>query len=87
MLLFMRTTIVIDDHLLQAAKRRAAERRTSLKAVIEEALRASLIDIPQPETKHKVELPEFGTGGLCAGVDLDDTSCLLELMDARNDFA
>ncbi len=42
MLFCMRTTLDLDDALLVAAKKRAAERRVTLTQVIEDALRAAL---------------------------------------------
>ena len=43
MLLCMRTTIDIDDRLLAMAKHRAVENGTTLKKVVEQALRQALI--------------------------------------------
>lgn len=77
----MRTTIRLDDELLQRAKRAALDRGTTLTAVIEDALRRAL----SPEAVSSVEdvaIPTFrGEGGLQPGVDLDDTASLLDLMD------
>jgi hypothetical protein len=42
MLISMRTTLVLDDVLIRQAKRRAAERSTTLSAVVNEALRELL---------------------------------------------
>ena len=38
----MKTTLDIDDHLLERAKRQAAAQGTTLRALVEEALRARL---------------------------------------------
>ena len=38
----MRTTLILNDELVTEAKRRAADRRTSLSAVVNEALRKAL---------------------------------------------
>jgi len=76
----MRTTIRLDDDLLTRAKRAAAERGTTLTALIEDALRRTLA--PKPTTERQpVSLPTFCGDGLQPGVDLDDTATLLELMD------
>ena len=54
---------------------------TTLTAVIEDALRTALA---KPDKKQKkIELPETGSGGLCVGVDLDDTSSLIDIMEDR----
>ena len=79
----MRTTIRLDDDLLARAKRAAVERGTTLTALIEDALRRALA--PEPtRTRRPVSLPTFRGDGLQPGVDLDDTSSLLDLMDERD---
>ena len=42
MLICMRTTLNLDDHLMHKARLAAIDRRTSLTAVIEDALRTAL---------------------------------------------
>lgn len=57
----MRTTLVLDDQLLRQAKRRAAERNTTLSAVVNDALRESLRE--QPARARPFRLITFaGTG-------------------------
>jgi hypothetical protein len=76
----MRTTISIDDSLLELAKRRALARRTTLGAVVEEALRAALLEherTPAPP----FELVTFHGDGPLDGIDLDRTSALLAAED------
>lgn len=76
----MRTTIHLPDDLLTRAKLAAAESGRTLTALIEEALRASLST--RATTRHKaVDLPTCGEGGLQPGIDLDDSSALLDLME------
>ncbi|MDQ3973587.1 MAG: type II toxin-antitoxin system VapB family antitoxin [Actinomycetota bacterium] len=81
----MRTTVRLDDALLRAAKRYAAEHGTTLTRVLEDALRALLArrDSPAPQP---FLLVTFGQGGLRPGVDLDDSVALTELME-RDDPA
>ncbi len=63
MLRCVRTTIRLDDGLLAAAKRRAADNDTTLTAVIEDALRADLARRPaNPE--ERVKLPTVKGNGL-----------------------
>lgn len=77
----MRTTVRLDDHLLAELKRYALDQGTSMTAVIENALREVLAR-KRPSAKTKpVKLPTFKGQGLQPGVDLDDTSALLDLMD------
>lgn len=77
----MRTTIKLDEELLREAKRVAAETGKTLTAVIEDALRDALARRRQAGQRKRVRLPTFGEGGPFPGVDLDDTSSLLDLMD------
>jgi hypothetical protein len=79
----MRTTIRLDDDLLRQAKRVAAERGTTLTALIESALRRALAPAPA-QTRSPLSLPTFRGDGLQPGVDLDDTASLLDLMDEPN---
>lgn len=76
----MRTTVRLDEHLLAAAKKHAAESGQTLTAVLEQALRESLAR-RSPKVKPKpVRLKTVKGSGVRAGVDLDDTASLLDLM-------
>ena len=77
----MRTTIHLPDDLLTRAKRAAADSNRTLTAVIEEALRVSLSK-RRGARRVRIDLPTFGEGGLQAGVDLDDSAALLDLLDS-----
>jgi Arc/MetJ family transcription regulator len=80
----MRTTIRLDDALLAEAKLAAAERGTTLTALIEDSLRESLARRQRPT--RRVELPTSRGGGwVQPGVDLDDSAALLELMESGDD--
>ncbi len=82
MLRHMRTTVRLDDGLLDQARREAERRGTTLTALIEEGLRLA-IRPPQPvERTTRVLLPvSRARSGLIAGVDLDDSAALLDEMD------
>ena len=58
----MRTTLVLDDQLIRQAKRRAAERNTTLSAVVNDALRESLRERP-PRARPFRLITFAGTGG------------------------
>jgi len=76
----MRTTLTIDDELLHLAKRLAHERGTTLKKVVEDALRAALFE-RREESASPFRLVTFGGDGLLEGIDLDRTSELLAAED------
>lgn len=80
----MRTTVTIDDQLLIEVKTVAVQTGRTLSAVIEDAIRQSLA---KRDTVRSVSIPliTHDGGGLQPGVDLDDTSALLDLMDGLND--
>jgi len=72
----MRTTIQLEDALLEQAKREAARRGMTLAMLIEQGLRLVLAQ------RWRVVLPTCDAGGgLQPGIDLDDGSALLDLMD------
>jgi hypothetical protein len=76
----MRTTVTLPDHLYVEARRLAAERRSSLTALLEEGLRAVLADARRAPPRPKAgELPFMDGGQPRKGVDLTDTSALWEL--------
>ena len=77
----MRTTININDRLLQKAKLRAAETHRTLAAIIEDALRLALEAKPALAPNRRVRIPTSGAGGLLPGVDLDDSASLLDRME------
>ncbi len=74
----------LDDPLLAEAKKYAADSGKTLTAVIEDSLRETLARRKHPVKRRKVRLPTFPGGRLRPGVDLDDTSAILDLMESRN---
>jgi len=66
----VRTTLTIDDRLLMAIKRKAAERNASVKAIINEALRYGLEAMDsQPEPREY--LTSLKSLGVRSGLDPD----------------
>jgi hypothetical protein len=80
-LLSMRTTVRLDEDLLRQAKRLAAEKGTTLTALIDQGLREILSRGDKAPAHKRVSLPTFKGRGLQPRVDLDDTSALLDLME------
>lgn len=81
----MRTTIRIDEQLLEEAKKLAIQQKKSLTSVIEDALRESLSRKRGGGQRAPVHLITFDGKGTLPGVDLDDTAALLDLMESSND--
>jgi len=77
----MRTTIDIDDNLLKYAKLQATQQGSSLRQVVEDALR-DFLSRNQTESKI-IKLETFFGNGLKCGVDLDNGGSLHEIMDGR----
>lgn len=76
----MRTTISVDDHLLDSARRRARERGQTLGQVVEDALRRELVE---PERHKTVQVPVFRGGrGAEPGIELTSNRALREALDA-----
>ena len=76
----MRTVITLDDELHRRAKAYAARHRTTLAALVEEALRIRLAR-PAAARSGPVNLPTFKGDGLQSGLTLDDTGAILDRMD------
>ena len=87
MFLCMRTTINLDDALMREAKQLAARTGRTLTAVITDALRESLGRARRGTAPQPVQLTTFRGRGLQAGVDLDDSASLLDLMERGDDAA
>lgn len=80
MLLCMRTTIDIDDHLLALAKQKALEQGTTLKKVLESALRLSLVPPRKDEPAFRLQWKTV-RGKPVPGVDFSDRDSLYEKME------
>jgi hypothetical protein len=77
----MRTTVRLDEELLNEVRRYAAEERTTMTAVLEEALREMLARKKQPCNRPRLPLPVYEGGAVRPGVDLNNNAALLDLMD------
>ena len=80
----MRTTISIEDSLLQKAKKISHERRCSLRQVIEDALRAAFAkDRKTIRSSSQRPLKTFKGSGIQPGIDLSSSPALLDAMESR----
>jgi len=74
----------LENTLFERARREAARRNITFTRLLEEGLHLALARCGQLPERTPVCLPVFeGGGGTMPGVDLDDTSALLDAMDAR----
>ena len=79
MLIHMRTTLVIDDHLMRQLKAEAAREGRTMSDLVEKSLRAMLGR--RPEQRTLPPLPTFNSGG--ARVDVEDRDALYRVMEGR----
>jgi len=78
----MRTTLSIEDGLLEEAKNRARQQKTTVGAVVNEALRVGLLRThDEASAGSQPSLKVFRGNGLQSGVDLHDSTALLERME------
>lgn len=81
----MRTTVRLDDKLLEEAKQEAARQGKTLTAFMDEAIRKALARAASPGRRKKVRLPvSRATSGTLPGVDLNDTASLRDIMEGRD---
>lgn len=77
----MRTTIIVDDQLGEAARARARSEGRSLSALVARALEEHLNRQLPPAEVPPFRLVTVGGGGPRPGIDLDRTSELLVAED------
>ncbi|MFQ5889629.1 MAG: type II toxin-antitoxin system VapB family antitoxin [Gemmatimonadota bacterium] len=78
----MRTTLNLDDDLMRAVKRRAAQTGRTITSIIETALRELLRR--EEDTRHPYRLDwTVVEGGTQRGVDLTDRDALIDRMEGR----
>ena len=81
----MKTTIDLPDDLLIAVKMLAAERRTTIRSLVERGLRKELGESVSRAARHRPRI-RWGTvkGGLAPGLDVTDRARMMEwLRDDR----
>ncbi len=77
----VRTTVNINDGLLQRAKELAVRTGRPLGEVVDDGLRLLLHTMDDSSRRGPVELPTYGGSGLQPGVDLDDKEALSDLLE------
>lgn len=74
----MRTTVRLDEGLLAKAKQEAHKRGETLTSLTEQGLRLAI----GSHARARATLPvSKATGGVRPGIDLDDTTALLDQLD------
>jgi hypothetical protein len=80
----MRTTVRLDESLLRQVKREAQKRGETLTSMIEQGLHLVLARSRSRSLRTRVKLPvSRATGGTLPGVDLNDSTALLDRMEGR----
>lgn len=78
----MRTTLQVDEKLLDAARRRAAEQGTTLTEFVEQALAAALVPETHGHREYKLRW-KVHRGRLLPGIDVADRGSLFDAMDGQ----
>ena len=82
----MRTTVRLDDDLLTEVRRHAVETRRTLTQLIQEAL-VGLLARERATASPRTNLVVFGADGLHDGIDINNTSSLLDRMEGLSGSA
>ena len=81
----MRTTVRLDEALLERAREEAVKRKTTLTALIEQGLELVLRRPMKATLRQPIVLPEcHAGGGTLPGIDLNDSASLLDRIDDRD---
>jgi hypothetical protein len=82
----MKTTVELPDALLMAAKKRAIEDRTTLRAILEHALRRELKERRHPPAAGAGRRIRWVTaaGGLPAGLDISNRAGMHDWLRERS---
>jgi hypothetical protein len=81
----MRTTVRLEEALLERARAEAARRKTTLTSLIEQGLELVLRRPMKRLERKSVALPECRAGGgVLPGVDLNDSATLLDRMEGHD---
>lgn len=83
MMTYMRTTITIDNDVLDRARAISAKLRTPFKTVINEALRAGLDHVERPADRRRYETTPHAMG-LKSGRNLDNIQELLSQIEGED---
>jgi hypothetical protein len=77
----MKIAVYLTKDLIHHAETATAERNTTLSSFIGDAIRMALDRRRRARSGRKFKVITYGKGGVHSGVNLDDTSALLDIMD------
>lgn len=80
MVLCMKTTLNLDDELVKAVKKEAADSDRTMTEVIEQSLRETLLRPTKPRKPYRLKLPVV-RGRRPPAVDINDRKALYDFMD------
>ncbi len=80
----MRTTLTLEDDVAALIQRLVERRKTSLKAVVNEALRAGIKQIEAPSRPQRRRRTTVVSLGSCLPGNLDDVAEALALAEGEN---
>jgi hypothetical protein len=81
----MKTTLVLDDALVDRVRERAKERGVSMSSVVEEAIVRMLAQPAGPASREPIDLPSFPMGPFL--VDITDRDALYDALDDPEEMA
>jgi Ribbon-helix-helix protein, copG family len=81
----MKTTLVLDDALVDRVRARAKERGVSMSSVVEEAIVRMLAEPAVPASREPLDLPSFPMGEFL--VDITNRDALFDALDDPEEMA
>ena len=78
--------ISLPRELARRAKKAAVNAVRTLAEIVKSALQRTLTRRRRKKTKRKFKVITYGSGGLYPGVDLDNTSSLLDIMEPPDEI-
>lgn len=79
----MRTTLTLDDDLLQLVREEAARTRRPVRSVLNERLRLGFSAARKPGPARRFKVEPFDAGGFAPGVDEAHLNSLLDTLETE----
>jgi hypothetical protein len=79
-----RTTVRLNEGLLEESKHEAARLGQTLTAFIEDSLRFRIKELKNPKPRRRVKIPvSKARGGPYPGIDINNSASLLAIMEEK----